>query len=180
VIDESTPALAVDSQWLKTWNKFQQSFFLASELSLLIHNRVIAVQLGHKGFERLSRLLLLPFLAEVPAMTPEIENDIKTIKKVLSRKTRKWIEDNGEKCAQRLAQTNFKDWAQGIRISSYRSGLLFCNKLEEAIHAYKSILKDEVAKKPWDSVSIREMILYTITDECGALRKALGTSIYSV
>lgn len=173
-------ALALDTQWAKSWNKFQLAFVIGSELSQLINNRALASQLQAYGFERLMRLVLLPFLKDVPPMTPEIEADIKTIKKLLSRKSRKWIEENGEKCALKLEKTNFTDWIRGIRLTSMRAGLLFSNKLDESVHALNATLKDQATKKPWESEITRELILYTLSDECGTLRKALGTSIYSV
>ena len=178
LIYDDSPALVADTDWVRGWNKHQLSFFFACELSQLVHCRGLAIQLEPYGLERLLRLVLLPFLKEKPPNTPEIEEDLKRIKKLLKRKTRKWVEENGEKLASSLEKTNFAQWVQGIQLSSLRSGIIFTNKLAESIHCISQAKNLE--GKPWDSPLIREMTLYLLSEEAAQARKLLGTSIYSV
>ena len=75
------------------------------------------------------------------------------------------------------AKANIKRWVQCVEITSARSGLLLCGDLDIA----KKIIAAE-PQQPGDLTpqeKLKELILFTISDQYFALRAALGIAIGS-
>jgi hypothetical protein len=73
------------------------------------------------------------------------------------------------------AKANIKRWVQTVEITSARAGLLLCGDLEIA----KKILAAE-PQQPGDlspQEKLKELILFSISDQYFALRQTLGIAI---
>jgi tetratricopeptide (TPR) repeat protein len=74
------------------------------------------------------------------------------------------------------ARTDIKQWIRSVELTSCRAGLLICNDLEVATRMLKSEPPEEIAELTVED-KIRDMVLFSISENYFRLRQSLGIQI---
>jgi hypothetical protein len=74
------------------------------------------------------------------------------------------------------AKTNIKGWMQAIELSACRAGLLMCNELEIASRIIQSDPPGGTVDLP-PKEKIKELVLFSVSEEYFRLREAIGIQI---
>ena len=182
VFGGKSTGVVFDEQWVRNWSESHLLFFAGKAVSLTIDNRFIGPDLGNQEFRELVELVL-KFAEDPNSATDRLSGRkleiIKQVKKSLSRKTKKWLENHSEDLSEKLAQTDFGKWLEGIEFTSNRAGLLLNGKLMDASLALRQADHNFADGKAWGYAVLRDMATYWLSDDSGNMRKALNTSIYS-
>jgi len=106
----------------------------------------------------------------------QIDQTAQEIRKYLQAPQLDAIGTLGRRFVAAGARTDVKKWLQGVEITSCRAGFLVCNDLETAARMIQALgATGPVDLAPKDK--IKELVLFSVSEEYFRLRQALGIQI---
>jgi hypothetical protein len=115
-------------------------------------------------------------LANLVPGDAQIDQTAQEIRKYLQAPQLDAIGTLGRRFVQAGARTDVKKWLQGVEITACRAGLLVCNDLDTAARMVQALGATGPVDLP-PKEKVKELVLFSVSEEYFRLRQALGIQI---
>jgi methylthioribose-1-phosphate isomerase len=115
-------------------------------------------------------------LANLVPGDAQIDQTAQEIRKYLQAPQLDAIGTLGRRFVQAGARTDVKKWLQGVEITACRAGFLVCNDLDTAARMVQALGATGPVDVP-PKEKVKELVLFSVSEEYFRLRQALGIQI---
>ncbi len=180
LLDTDPPVLVAGSGASELKDRMGLGFKLGQQLSLLRPGCFVR-RLASSGTEMSSWLLasikiFVPGLPVPSNLAGPVQERLAPIREALDAAALERLQGYVQAFVSEAADVNLKRWAKAIDYTSDRAGLLLCGDVAVAVRVLKELLDD----KKQLSERLRELTLFTVSDEHHQLRARLGTALKNV
>jgi tetratricopeptide (TPR) repeat protein len=152
------------------------AFLIGHHLSYYRNEHYITQLLKTRDELKVALLAAVRIAGLAPASEPNIETSAQSIAQSLDPRA---LEDLKAACKlwnDNGARADLKQWLQGVELTACRTGLLACGDLEVAGRIVRDLPSAGAHDLP-PGDKLKDLILFSVSEEYFALRQAIGTTI---
>ncbi|MBW2460786.1 MAG: hypothetical protein JRH11_04010, partial [Deltaproteobacteria bacterium] len=170
------PATLCGASLLSGFSPQDLTFVIARHLAYYRSQHFIRTMMTTHTELRLVLLAGLRIAGVAPAGDPQIESMAQQLKARLAPAQFEALKSVAKRFIEAGGSTDLKRWMQTVELTGCRAGFLLCNDLETSARMIQSLPPEGPSDLP-PKEKIKELVLFSVSEEYFRLRESLGIQI---